>query len=199
MAGADAERAPQLADAAEQAGSGPGGRQIATLAVLAAVAAVLAAIVVLTVLPTLNPPAPTAAGTPLVEVDPAQVTGIDAVRGDATVRFNRTPGGWARSSPQGVEDIDPDRLDGFLSTLASLKRLSELSGDDLVPADFGLEPPRGEIVLHGPSDVRIVIGDRNPPLTALYVQVLPDPRIVLVGSVLLWEFDKLTGLAAGVR
>ena len=31
-------------------------------------------------------------------------------------------------------------------------------------------------------------------MTALYVQVLPSTKIELVGSVLLWEFDKLAAL-----
>src|SRR5262249_41209317 len=133
------EASPALtADSPPPGHTAPRAFRLGTLAVLAAVAAALAAVVGITVLPPVDPPAPTVAGTPLVEIDAARISAVEAQRGESIVRYTRTPGGWSRVSPQGVEEIDPDRLDGFLSTLASLKRLSELSGDDLVPADFGL-------------------------------------------------------------
>jgi len=79
--------------------------------------------------------------------------------------------------------------DGFLRTLAGLGRLTQFVDPDL--AAFGLERPRGAFVLGDLPGVRVDIGDRNPTLTAVYVRPEPAADVVLVGSVLLWEWDKL--------
>jgi hypothetical protein len=86
-------------------------------------------------------------------------------------------------------------LDGFLETLAGLTRLVVIDGADANLAEFGLAPPRAVVTIRDGRVFSLAIGDRNPPLTALYVQIFPEANITLVGSVLLWEFDKLVALS----
>lgn len=176
----------------DDAGAGPPFRRIA---VLAAVAALLGAIVVVTVLPHAFAP-PARKGEPFLRFAPKSVRRVDVVpREGAPYSFARKNGGWTMSGAGGETEVPADRLDGFLETLAGLTRLVVIDGPGESPADFGLAPPRAVVTLHGDTDLAIAIGDRNPPLTALYVQVLPRTNIVLVGAVLLWEFDKLAALA----
>jgi hypothetical protein len=61
-------------------------------------------------------------------------------------------------------------------------------------AAFGLAPPRATITVRDGGETKIALGDRNPPLTAVYVQVLPAPDVVLVGSIVKWEVDKIAAL-----
>ncbi len=168
------------------------------LAILAAIAVALGVITALTVLPGLAPPIPTRTGEPLVKLDPEDVREVelDASASGLHFRFVRRADGWILITPSGESPIPSDRLDGFLDTVAGLTRLVEIGEADTVnPAEFGLAPPRGHVVIRNGGEINLALGDRNPPLTGLYVQVLPRTNIVLVGAVLLWEFDKLVALA----
>ena len=166
------------------------------LLVMAAVAAALAVAVALTVLPGLAPPVPTRVGQPLVDLDPKAVSQVEVTPREGTpYSFARRGGGWVLVRPAGAVEVPADRLDGFLQTLAGLTRLVEIGEQDVDPAEFGLAPARARVVLRNGKEVTFAIGDRNPTLTGLYVQILPSSKIVLVGAVLLWEFDKLAVLA----
>lgn len=167
------------------------------LAILAGIAVALGVITALTVLPGLAPPVPTRVGEPLVTFDPAAVREVEIVASGVghQFRFVRRGDGWALVLPSGEVAVPADRLDGFLETVTGLTRLVEIDAAEANPAEFGLEPPRGRVVIRDGGEITLALGDRNPPLTALYVQVLPRTNIVLVGAVLLWEFDKLVALA----
>ena len=166
------------------------------LAIMALVALVLGVVVLLTVLPGLAPPVPKRGGEPVVELDPKRVRQVDVVpREGAPYSFARKDGAWFMSRQQGEEAVPSDRLDGFLGTLAGLTRLVVIDEPDANLAEFGLAPPRAVITIRDGKDLALAVGDRNPPLTALYVQVLPNSDIVLAGAVLLWEFDKLVALS----
>lgn len=169
-------------------------RRVAMLAVATVVLAVVAAAMAL---PRLAPPAPTREGDLLFSFEPRRVRTVEVlVRGrKGSYEFSRRDRTWTLRGPGGgVEEVPADRLDGFLDTLAGLTRLVEISGPEIHLADFGLEPARAVVTVRDGRGFMFAIGDRNPPLTALYVQVLPSTNIVLVGSVLLWEFDKLAAL-----
>lgn len=166
------------------------------LAILAAFAAALALIAAATALPKLAPPSPTRSGDRLFAFEPERVRTVEISLRDRKgvyelVRRDRT---WTLYGPEGRVEAPADRVDGFLDTLAGLTRLVEIAGPDIRLADFGLAPPRAAVTVRDGSGFSFAIGDRNPPLTALYVQVLPSSKIQLVGSVLLWEFDKLVAL-----
>lgn len=180
--------------AAARAGVGEPRSLRGRLAVLAAVAVGLGLLVAREVPRRLGPPAPRARADPLVAIDPVAVREVEVLRAGTRGVFRRSADGWALEAQSGAPVPATDLVEGLLAALRGSSRLAQFSEPDLAP--FGLDPPRSEIVLRGPSEQRILLGNRNPPLTALYVQIWPGTEIVLTGSVLLWELDKLVGLVA---
>jgi Domain of unknown function (DUF4340) len=187
----------------------PGGAAEATgtpvpvrrLLVMAAVAALLAVVALFTVLPrVLKPPVATPSGERVFRFDPKRVRRVEFITRDRVLHiFTRRNGTWTLAGPQGSVEVPADRLDGFLETLAGLTRLVVIDEPGTRLEDFGLAPPRAMVTIRDGRGFVFAIGDRNPPLTALYVQVLPSTNIELVGSVLLWEFDKLVALTKASR
>jgi hypothetical protein len=167
------------------------------ITVLAAIAIALGLVALVTVLPAMTPPLPDRGGESLVQLDPKRVRQVDVLpREGAPYSFNRRHQTWTMSAQgQGEVEVPSDRLDGFLETLAGLTRLVVIDGADANLAEFGLAPPRAVVTIRDGRLLSLAIGDRNPPLTALYVQIFPEANITLVGSVLLWEFDKLVALS----
>jgi hypothetical protein len=166
-------------------------RRLVTMAAIAIALGVLAAF---TVLPGLAPPLPEQ-GERLLVFDPKRVRVIDVVpRGGMPYAFVRKDSTWTLTRGDVSVEVPSDRLDGFLQTLAGLTRLVVIDDPNLNRAEFGLAPPRALITVRDGEVHSIALGDRNPPLTALYVQVMPSSNIELVGAVLLWEFDKLAAL-----
>lgn len=166
------------------------------LAILAAIAIALAGLAAALALPKLAPPAPTQSGERLFSFEPKRVRAVEiSLRGrKGLYEFIRRDGTWTLYGPEGKAEVPGDRVVGFLETLAGLTRLVEISGPDVRLPDYGLDPPRAAVTVRDGRGIMFAIGDRNPALTALYVQVFPSANIQLVGSVLLWEFDKLVAL-----
>lgn len=163
---------------------------------LAAIAGALGVVALLTVLPGLAPPVPDRGGERLIDLDPKLVRMVDVLpREGAPYAFTRKHQTWTMSTQGREVEVPSDRLDGFLETLSGLTRLVVIDAAEAPRSDFGLDPPRAIVTIRDGRVRSIALGDRNPPLTALYVQVLPEANIALVGSVLLWEFDKLVALS----
>ena len=164
------------------------------LAVMAAAAVALGVVAAFTVLPGLAPPLPVQ-GERLLRFDPKRVRAVDVIpRGALPYSFVRKGDIWTLTREDAAVEVPSDRLDGFLETLAGLTRLVVIDDPGLELSEFGLAPPRAFVTVRDGDVHSIALGDRNPPLTALYVQVMPSSNIELVGAVLLWEFDKLVAL-----
>jgi hypothetical protein len=59
-------------------------------------------------------------------------------------------------------------------------------------ADFGLDRPRVRVQLESPAAVvRVALGARNPPQTAVYAQVQDNPQVVLIGLNVEYYVDLL--------
>ncbi|MFM8409215.1 MAG: hypothetical protein ACKOCT_02985 [Alphaproteobacteria bacterium] len=163
------------------------------LAILFALAAMLAPVVRSAVSARLAPP-PQAPVSPLVAISPALVRSLSIRGEDVAGVYERSPAGWTFAPDGGAAHaVDPEVPEGFLRTVAGLSRLTQFVDPDA--AAFGLERPRGVFTAGGDPALRVDIGDRNPTLTAVYVRVGASPDVVLVGSVLLWEWDKLVAEA----
>lgn len=166
---------------------------------LVAVAVVLAILVVVDVLPRLDPPPPTVEGEPVLPSNLGRVEAIEVVRGRKDFRLRRTDSGWQLFDQGTWDEIPADRADDFLAELRKLVELLDIGpADEVSLAEFGLDDPQERIVLtpaEGP-EIRILLGDRNPPLTGIYALILPEEHVVLVGAVLLLEADKLAALAS---
>jgi hypothetical protein len=99
-------------------------------------------------------------------------------------------------SATGSEPIPPERVADFLGAIMSARVVIDLSDGAEKQAELGFDDPAAEVTLRRTDGepIRIVVGDRNPTLTGLYVQVFPGGRLSMVGSLLLWEVDKLAAL-----
>lgn len=162
---------------------------------MGAVAAALAVIALFTVLPrVMTPPAVANAGKRLFAIEPKRVRTVEVRNANGLFKFVRRDRTWTLYGEHGSVEVPADRLDGFVETLAGLTRLVVIDDAGIELKEFGLDPPRAMVTVRDGRSHVFTIGDRNPPLTALYVQVLPSTNIELVGSVLLWEFDKLAAL-----
>jgi hypothetical protein len=151
----------------------------------------------LRVVPPLLAPPPMRSEQPLVAIEPAAVDEVGVWSDAVEARLTRGAGGeWALSGPgiTGGRTIDGETVEAFLDVVRRVPRLTQFVDPDL--SAFGLAPPRGRVAIRDGGETTLAIGDRNPPLTALYIQVMPAPDVVLVGSLVLWEFDRLVGAVA---
>jgi hypothetical protein len=165
----------------------------------AGLAVVLAVLVGVVVFPRLAPPAAAPAGRPLVTLTAADVHEVEVTReqsGRKHLRLDRTDKGWDMVSAAGSEPIPPERVADFLGAITSARVVLDLSDGAEKRADLGFDDPAAEVTLRRTDGepIRIVVGDRNPTLTGLYVQVFPGGQLSMVGSLLLWEVDKLAAL-----
>jgi hypothetical protein len=162
-------------------------RRLVAMAVVAGILGMLA----LRVVPQRLAPPELRPAAPLLAADPAAVREVELWRGEQVARLRRVDGGsWTLALAGGPEQtVDGESVRSFLDLLHSTAPLTQFVESDL--AAFGLQPPRATLALRDGGETRLAFGDRNPPLTALYVQVLPAPDIAVVGSVVQWELDKL--------
>lgn len=168
-------------------------------AALIGTAVVLGLLVVVDVLPRLEPPPPEIEGEPFLPADLGDVAAIEVVRGRKNFRLDQTSDGWMMLDGSGRAPVPSETAEDFLKELRGLVELVDIGpGGEVSLAEFGLADPKERIVLKpaaGP-EVRILFGDRNPPLTGIYTLILPENHVVLVGAVLLLEADKLAALAS---
>ncbi|MDG2308390.1 MAG: hypothetical protein P8R42_27750 [Candidatus Binatia bacterium] len=166
---------------------------------LVALATLLGIVVVVDVLPRVNPPPPKVEGEPFLPAGIGPIQAIDVVRGRKDFRLENAGGTWEMLDQGERSDIGNERVAEFMAEITDLVEIIDIGPvSELSPADFGLDHPRERVVLH-PEDgreIQILLGDRNPPLTGIYIEVLPGEHVVLVGAVLLLEIDQLAALAS---
>ncbi len=123
---------------------------------------------------------------PLLQIDPAVVTGVRVQFAGQTREVGRTGSDWAGVTPTAA-------IADFLAALTGLGVLGEMPSAPGDLAQYGLDAPRTVVELErrdGASPVVLRVGERNPPGTAVYVQVGASGPVALVGAVLLWEIEK---------
>ena len=171
-------------------------RQLLGMAVLAAA---LGAFVFAVALPRIEAPKKVTEARPLIDLPPADFSAIEIERGRKDFRLVRNEGAWDIEEADRTAPVPDDRVEEFLASFAELPPLVEIGTSADVPlADFGLAPARDRVTLHRTNgeEIQLRIGGRNPPLTGVYVEIMPGGQVVLVGAVLLLEIDKLAALAS---
>jgi hypothetical protein len=126
----------------------------------------------------------------LLEFDAARISEMTLGFHDEVVTVARQGDTW-----RGAADARP--LNDFLAGLANASMLSSVEGDSPL-ADFGLDVPARRIRLEtdkGAAQV-LVIGDRNPAGTSVYVRANDGP-VILAGALVMWEFDKAFAAVTG--
>ncbi len=128
----------------------------------------------------------------LLVFNPADVVSLQLERADQAHRVELRNGTWV-----GIDDASA--VSDFLRTLAKLPVLMDIAPPGTDPADFGLAPPLGVIVLTTGAAQPLVlqIGSRNPATTGVYVRNGENGPVVLAGALVEWEFDNLFKRLAG--
>jgi len=166
---------------------------------MAVLAAALGAFVFAVALPRIEAPKRQTEARPLIDFPPSDFDAIDVERGRKEFRLVRSGSAWDIQEADRTEPVPDDRVEEFLASFAELPPLAEIGSSAEVPlADFGLAPARDLVTLHRTEgeQIQLRIGGRNPPLTGVYVEIMPGGQVVLVGAVLLLEIDKLAALAS---
>ena len=129
---------------------------------------------------------------PLLPFRPEDVTVLTIVDAEGTVRLHRAESRWL--DDRGHPWPAPELLHTVLETLAGAQPTAVISDDPVRLADYGLDPPRRSVTVATAGrekPLTLALGDRNPVWTAVYARVPPHPRVMVVGSILLWELDKV--------
>ena len=166
---------------------------------LVAVATLLGIVVAVDVLPRVKPPPPKVEGEPFLPAGIGPIQAVDIVRGRKDFRLEDAGGTWEIIDRGERSAIGNERVAEFMAEIKKLPEIIDIGPvSDLSPAEFGLDHPRDRVVLHQEDggEIQILLGDRNPPLTGIYIEVLPGEHVVLVGAVLLLEIEKLAALAS---
>lgn len=124
---------------------------------------------------------------PLVALEPGDIVGLELRAGSRHFVVERTDDTW--KGP-----LVPGAVEEFLANLPGVGRLDHIPMENRDLDEFGLEAPERSVVLvpRAPADpVRVDIGKSNPATTAVYTRINRVGPVILAGSVLVWEVDKL--------
>jgi len=151
-------------------------------------------------------------GPPLLDFEPADVTSLVVTGAEGTLALRREGSAWR--DDRGFPSPSPGLIETVLETLAGTRAIAGIEEAPANPGDYGLDPPQRSITVavaetpgagagggsdprsgEAPRSLMLLVGDRNPAWTGVYARVPPAERVVLIGSVLRWELDKLLGAA----
>jgi hypothetical protein len=136
-------------------------------------------------------PLPTPDAPPLLSAPLDSVSRIEWERDGDRLTLVRTPAGWHDAAGH----LWPgDVVDVALDALASLhpRTVAATSGLDL--AEYGLSPAVERLRVLDDTSREVLamdIGNRNPAWTGNYARRDGGEEVLLVGSLLRWELDKL--------
>ncbi len=117
---------------------------------------------------------------------PGGIDGITLARGDEKVHYTRLQDGtgYQLVEPQG-KFVPQDLMKALAELLEGAKSVEVVSTDPKDAAEFGLDQPKGELILEPASKkppIDIFFGNENPTKTAVYARIGNDPKIFLLGA-----------------
>ena len=115
--------------------------------------------------------------------------GIDAVtvtRGAEKIHYTRMADGhsYKLAEPDG-KFIPQDLMRALADLFEGAKTVDVVSTDPNALAEFGLDNPKGEVILENASKkqpINIFFGNENPTHTAVYARIEGSPKIFLLGA-----------------
>ncbi|MGD9763755.1 MAG: hypothetical protein AB7V27_08590 [Candidatus Binatia bacterium] len=122
---------------------------------------------------------------PLLAFEPSSIAAVRYVEDGSAFTTERSVRGWSGTAR-------PDDVDEFLRQLSAQAEIRRLA-PHFVDHGHGLAPPQATLELRPRegSPIVLLIGNRNPAATAVYVRLGPDGPIALTGEQLLWNIDQL--------
>jgi len=116
-------------------------------------------------------------------------SGLDSItvtRGDEKIRFTKMTDGqrFQVVEPDG-KFIPQDLMQALASLLSNSKSVEIVSENPNDLKEFGLDQPKGQIILQGtskPKPITIFFGNENPTQTAVYARIDGTTKIFLLGK-----------------
>jgi hypothetical protein len=136
-------------------------------------------------------PLPTPEGTPLLDVSADRVARLEWERGPERLTLVHTPAGWYDAAGH---PWPGDVVDVAIDALVSLRPRTVVENEPVNLNEYGLAPSTERLrVLDGTGGELLAmdIGNRNPAWTGNYARRDGRDEVLLVGSLLRWELDKL--------
>ncbi len=132
-----------------------------------------------------------AASRRLIDFNPGRVTKVEISHEGESLICQRTAEGW-KVEPS-MKALRAGATEDFLESIENLVEVGEVEEGVEGLSEYGLDHPTSRISLQmeGGGTRTIALGSHNPVQTSIYVQVNNVPRVVLVGSVILWDLRKL--------
>ena len=117
---------------------------------------------------------------------PGGVDTVTITRGDEKVRYTRMADGHSYKlvEPDG-KFVPQDLMKAMADLLEGAKTVEVVSTNAKDLAEFGLDKPKGEVILEAASKkgpINIFFGNENPTHTAVYARIEGTPKIFLLGA-----------------
>ena len=142
---------------------------------------------------------PTPDGPLLLDAPIASVARIEWTREAERLTLVRTPDGWHDAAGQRWPG---DVADVALDALASLRPHTVVRDEPIDFAEYGLAPAREQLRVFdgtGRTLLAMDVGNRNPAWTGSYARRAGHDEVLLVGSLLHWELEKLRSAHDAVK
>ena len=136
-------------------------------------------------------PPPDVEGPPLLAVPATGVARVAVKEGGASLTAVRADDGW--TDPSG-RPWRGSAVADLVDTLGTLRALMIVDPAPRDPADYGLGTAARRLEVSGTDGrpvLELELGERNPAWTAIYARHVGRPEVILVGSVLGWELEKV--------
>lgn len=156
-----------------------------------ALAAVLSVLVAYLALTGERSPTPTPGPAALLAEPERAVARLELDYGGLRQVIRRRADEWTAADDH---PIDARPVADVLHTLATLRPLDVVDAAPADPAVYGFGPDAPRLRLVGNDDrllLELELGASSPAGTALYVRRNARPEVLLVGSLLRWELEKL--------
>lgn len=127
------------------------------------------------------------------DVDASRIEELLVVAAERT-RLRKSDGNWQIVEPI-TADADDGEASSLTSSLANLDRLEIVEEHPSDLAQFGLDPPKGEVAFRteGATDLqRLLLGNRAPTGSGMYAKLPDQPQLLLIPAYIETTFSKST-------
>jgi hypothetical protein len=131
-------------------------------------------------------------------VKPDDILSIKITYPDGAVSLEKTDGKWYAAADGKKRRADSEAVDNLLKDLTEMEADKVVSTEETGLDEFGfVESKREFTVVTGDLDYPIIIGDRSPVGSGIYIYDLGEGRVILVKDHYLWGI--LNGSPEGFR
>ncbi len=115
---------------------------------------------------------------------PGGIDSITVTRGAEKVHYARRSDGQYKVVEPDGKFVPQDLMKALADLLQGAKTVEVVSTNPNDLAEFGLDQPKGELILETPKKppINIFFGNENPTHTAVYARIEGNPKVFLLGA-----------------